>query len=103
MPALVRGVGLAGEDDLHGTAGIGEEPREPLEIREEEVGTLVGGEAPCEADRERLRVEAPAAQPLEEPRLRTVWASQSAGGVEAGRARPARVFGRSLRLHAGLA
>ena len=41
---------LAGEHDLHGAAGRRQDPREAIGVREDQLGALVAGEAPGEAD-----------------------------------------------------
>ena len=46
---------LAREDDLDGTARVGQETPQPFRIMEEQVGALVGREAPGETDREHGR------------------------------------------------
>ena len=51
------GMRLAGEDDLHRPAGRVQDPREPLRIAEHQLGALVAGEAPREADRHRVGIE----------------------------------------------
>ena len=53
----VHGVGLAGEDDLDGMFGVGEEGLEALGVVEDEGGALVGGETAGEADGEDFGIE----------------------------------------------
>ena len=50
-------MGLAGEEDLDRLLWIVEQGLQPLGLREQEGGPLVGGEAPGEADREHPGVE----------------------------------------------
>ena len=57
LPALVAGVRLAGEDDLHRALGVSEERGETLRLLEDQRRTLVGGEAAREAEGERALVE----------------------------------------------
>ena len=57
LAQVVGGVGLAGEHELHGALGVEHEPLEPLGLRQQERGPLVGGHAAGEADGERLGVE----------------------------------------------
>ena len=52
----VAGVRLACEHDHGGTLGIVEQPREPRRVGEQQRGALVGGEAPREADDQRVGV-----------------------------------------------
>ena len=91
-----------------GRSAIGEEPRQPVDVREEEVRPLVRGEAPREADRERVRVEALttdalAAEPLEEPRLRPGVGRPEGGGIEPRRSLPPGLVRGRLRLDARVA
>ena len=57
LAGIVGGVRLAGEDDLHRPPGIDEEAAQAIEVAEDQVGTLVRGESPRKADRQRGRVE----------------------------------------------
>src|SRR6185437_661389 len=54
LAGFVVRVGLAGEEELHGTLGVVDHSGEALHVREEQVGALVGGEASREADGERV-------------------------------------------------
>ena len=83
---------LAGDDDLH------RQRQQPLDVREDEAGSLVGGEAAREADRQPVAVDAGT---LAEPRLRGgVDAPDRLGRGVAGRL-PVRLVGRRLGTHAG--
>ena len=53
----VRGVRLAGEDDLHRPLLVPQEPREPVEVGEQQGRPLVGREPTREADGQDRRVE----------------------------------------------
>ena len=57
LARVVGRVGLAGEDDLHRAPRIDQQPAQPLEVAEDQVGALVGGEPAGEADGERRRIE----------------------------------------------
>ena len=57
LAALVLGVRLAGEDELHGPLRIVDELEQPVGLGEKEAAALVGREAPREADREDLGIE----------------------------------------------
>ena len=57
LAALVGGMGLAREHDLERTLGIREQARQPLGVAEEQIGALVGREAPREADRQGVWIE----------------------------------------------
>jgi hypothetical protein len=50
-------MGLAGKEELHGTLGIVDHGRQSLDIGENQVGSLVGGEAAREADGQGIRGE----------------------------------------------
>ena len=50
-------VGLAREHELYGLGRIGQELDEPLLVLEQQIGPLVGGEAPGEADGQGLGIE----------------------------------------------
>ena len=54
MPGDVEGMGLAGHDQLHRALLVAQEAREAVRVPEEQVGALVGGEPPREADGERV-------------------------------------------------
>ena len=54
---IVGRMRLAGEDDLDRPAGRVEDPRQPLRIVKHEFRPLVAGEAPREADRQRVGFE----------------------------------------------
>ena len=54
LARLVVGMGLAGEEELHGALGIVDHGGEALHVGEQQVGALVGGEAAGEADGERI-------------------------------------------------
>src|SRR5881397_3632794 len=57
-------MGLAGDDDLN------RQGEQPLEVGEDQTGTLVGGEAARESDRQPRRVEAgQGRQPLLEEQM----------------------------------
>ena len=53
----ILGMGLASEDQLHGTLRIREQPNEPLGIVQQEIGALIRCEAARESDRERVLFE----------------------------------------------
>ena len=58
--AFARFVGrmsLAGEDDLHGTARVGQETPQAVRIAEQQIGALVRGKAAREAERKDVRGE----------------------------------------------
>ena len=58
VPAgVVLGMGHAGEEDLQFSVAIGEKGFEALDIAEEQIAALIGGEAPGKADGQRLGVE----------------------------------------------
>ena len=57
LPSVSCGMGLAGEQDLHGPLRIGEDSLQPLDIAEQQGGPLVGGKATRETDRESVRGE----------------------------------------------
>ena len=82
---------LAGDDDLD------RQRQQPLDVREDEPGSLVGGEAAREADRQPVAVDPRA---LGEARLRGgVDAPDRVGRRLAGRL-PVRLVGRRLAAHA---
>ena len=57
LAGLVGRVGLAGEDELHRSLRVVDQLEQLVELAEEQVGSLVGGEAAGEADRQRAGVE----------------------------------------------
>ena len=57
LARLVGGVGLAGEDELHRPLRIVDHLGHAVDVVEEQVGPLVGGEPPGEADGEDVRIE----------------------------------------------
>ena len=57
LPPWSRGMGLAGEDDLHRPVLVVEDRRQPVEVAEDQRAALVGGEAAGEADGQRLGIE----------------------------------------------
>ena len=57
LARLVGGVRLSGEDDLHGPARGGQDRGEAIGVVEDQLRALVAGEAPGEADRQRVRIE----------------------------------------------
>ena len=88
LAALVRGVRLAGDDDLHRPLLVGQQAGEPLRVAQDQRQALVGRDAPREADGQRLGIEA---------RRRS---SPAGGGSRRGRARP-RAAARGSRRRAG--
>ncbi len=58
LTGLVVRVSLAGEDELHGALFVVHDLRQTVEVREEQVGALVGGEAAGEADGEDVGLDA---------------------------------------------
>jgi hypothetical protein len=50
-------VRLAGDDELHGTLGIGQQAQQPLGVVQQEVRPLVGRETAGKAQGQRLRIE----------------------------------------------
>src|SRR5205814_6811233 len=52
LARFVRRMSLAGENDLDGTAGIGQQPSEPLGIVEEKIRALVGRKSARKPQRE---------------------------------------------------
>ena len=54
LAAGVARMGLAGEDDLHRPLGVVDQPVQAVEVLEQQVGPLVGGEAAGEAQGQRL-------------------------------------------------
>ncbi len=57
LAGRVGGVRLAGEDQLHWAIRIVEQPRQSLRITEDQCRALIGGEAPGEAERQRVGIE----------------------------------------------
>ena len=57
LACVVGGVGLSGKDELHRAFGGVQNAAEPLRVAEDQLGTFVTGEASCETDRKRIRVE----------------------------------------------
>ncbi len=53
----VARMGLAREDDLHRPLRVEQDPLQPLQVGQDQVGALVGGEAAGEADGESAGVE----------------------------------------------
>ena len=50
-------MGLAGKYNLYGSITVAHDAGEALDIGEEEVGTLIGGEATRKADRQNVWIE----------------------------------------------
>ena len=78
LAAGVARMGLAGVDDLHRPLGVVDQPVEAVEILEQQVGPLVGGEAAGEAEGERVGNERLALRPGETQPLPAV--GQAAAG-----------------------
>jgi hypothetical protein len=57
LPAVVGGVGLAGDDELDGPLGVEQQRPEPLGVAQHQGQALVRRNPPCEADRQDVRVE----------------------------------------------
>ena len=57
LALLVARMRLAGDDELNGSLGIGEQAQQARRIREQKIRSLVGGEAAGEAQRQRIRME----------------------------------------------
>src|SRR5207302_2016750 len=57
LPWSIRGVGLARQHDLDGPLRVREQGGQPPLVVEEEIGPLVGREAPREADGHGIQVE----------------------------------------------
>ena len=57
LARIVGRMRLAREDDLHRPPRVHQQPPQPVDIAEDQVGPLVGGEPAGEADGERHRVE----------------------------------------------
>ncbi len=60
LPGLIRGMRLAGHDELHGALGVGEDPQQPLRIVQQQVRPLISCETARERDRQDIRIEHPA-------------------------------------------
>jgi len=58
LSRLVVGVRLAREDELHGTLLVVDDRRQTVEVGEQQVGALVGGEAACETDGQHVGLDA---------------------------------------------
>ena len=54
LAGLVVRMGLAGKEELHGALGIVDHGGQPLDVGQQQVGALVGGEAAGEADGQRV-------------------------------------------------
>jgi hypothetical protein len=54
---VIGRVGLAGQDELHRRPRAVDDFQQPLGIVQQQVGALVGGEAPGEADRQHVRIQ----------------------------------------------
>ena len=57
LAQIVGGMGLAGEDELHGPLGVVEDFADQRHVAHDQVGPLVRGKPPGEADGERLGIE----------------------------------------------
>ena len=68
LAALVGRVGLAGEHDLHRPARGVQDRLQPRGVVEDQLRTLVAGEAPREADGERVGIEQRAGRRRRAPR-----------------------------------
>ena len=55
LPCLVCGMGLTDPDELHQALRVCEHATEALWLLQQESGSLVGGEAPGKAERQRVR------------------------------------------------
>ena len=93
----IGGVGLAGEDDLDGPLLVPQQPRQAVDVAEQQAGPLVGREPPSEADRQDVRVERTSRRSRGRPAPRRGGRT----GCAAGRARrsPARSFWRWCASH----
>ncbi len=58
LARLVVGMGLAGEDELHGTLLVVDDGSQTVEVREEQIGALVSGETAREADGQHVGLDA---------------------------------------------
>ena len=54
LAGIIMRMRFAGEYELHGALGIVDHGRESFDIRENQVGPLVGGKPACEPDRQRV-------------------------------------------------
>jgi hypothetical protein len=50
-------VGLAGENQLQGPIALSDQPEDPIRVAQDEIGSLVGGEAPGKTDCQRVWIE----------------------------------------------
>ena len=57
LPGLVSRMGLAGDDELHRTLRIGQQPQQPLRIVQQQVRSLVGGKTTGEAQGQGVGIE----------------------------------------------
>ena len=57
LPRLVRRMGLAGDDELHRALRIGQQAQQSLRVVQQQVRSLVGGEAARKAQRQRVGIE----------------------------------------------
>src|ERR1019366_2807677 len=57
LPALVRRMRLAGDDELHGTLRIGQKTKQAWRVMQQQVRSLVGGEAARKAQRECVGIK----------------------------------------------
>src|SRR6266576_1262526 len=65
LPRIVRGMRLAGEDDLDRAARVGQQSPQPLGVAEQQVGSLVGCKAPGESEGQHVgREERPGCRKL---------------------------------------
>ena len=68
LAGFVGGMSLAGEDELHGPAGGGQDAHQTVGVLEDELRALVAGEAAGEADGQRARDRAACRQRRRAPR-----------------------------------
>src|ERR1039457_2620845 len=57
LPGLVRRMRLAGDDELYRALGIAQKAKETWRVMEQQVRSLVGGEAARKAERECVGIE----------------------------------------------
>ena len=57
LPGTIGGVGLAREHELHRPLGIVDQPLDALEVAQDQIGPLVGGEAPGETDGQGVGIQ----------------------------------------------
>ena len=57
LAGLIRRMRLAGEHELNRMLRIGENPRQPFRIVQQQVGPFVGGEPARKAERQRVGIE----------------------------------------------